>query len=321
MLSALLLQGAQARNGSRARSQAHGHSLARATLHLLLVGLAAFTALLGARLAADPEPSPVPVIPSVPLSGVRAIAVTGDAFLRPGVSHTTVESPLRASRESAAATVRATENVASRSSFTAGLVEAAAGSGENGIDTRPLVDQLDPLEPYVFYTVQKGDNLDVIATEYGTTVDNILINNAELVEEDSLPEGQEILVPFDKGILYKVGHGETLSGIIERYLNVTVEEITSYRPNNLFTGGDLRPGQYVLLPGAEPKPPPRPTPGGRSYEDYGVPAVSPGRFSLPLAAWGFVSDTYGTYRGPGRIHTGIDLALGLVPRLIHLRRL
>ncbi len=312
MLSAVLPQGVPVRNGSRARSHAHGHPLARAALHLFLIGLAAFTTLLVARLAADPDPSPAPAIPFAPLSGVRAIAAQGDAFLRPGVSHTTVESPLRVSYTSPAVTARATE-VASRSSFTAGLVGAAAGSGENGIDTRPLVDQLDPREPYVFYTVRPGDNLHAIATEYETTVDNILINNAEVNEGGWIPVGQQILVPFDEGILYKVGHGEALSGIIEGYLNVTVEEITSYRPNNLLPGGDVQPGQYVLLPGAEPKPPPRQTPGGRPYQDYGVPEVSLGRFSLPLAAWGYISDTYGTYRGPGRIHTGIDLALGTHP--------
>ena len=161
--------------------------------------------------------------------------------------------------------------------------------------------------PYEVYTVRSGDTLGGIAATYDTTVDNILLNNAEVVDAGFIPVGEKILVPIGEvvGILYKVGHGETVARIVSKYLNVTVQDVLDHRPNNLDDGRDLLVGEYILLPGAEP---PIQTPGGTVIGP--PPPVSEGRFGLPVAGWSFISDPYGTDRGGGRIHTGIDLAFG-----------
>ena len=297
-----------ARSDSRARSHAHGHPTLRAGLHLLLIGIAALAALLTARLVADPEPPRVAAIPAAPLSGVRAIASTGEAFLRPGVSHETTESPLRASLPTPEIVQLRPTGDSDDTTLTGGVVAAAASAEDAGYEVRPLAERIAPSVPNVIYTVREGDTLGAIAETYGTTVDNILLNNAEVGIGGWIAVGEQILVPFDTGILYKVVQGETLASIIDDYLEVTIEDVIAYRPNNLAEAGDIRPGDYILLPGAEPKPPPQMSPGG--WVITPPPPVSPGRFGLPLAAWSFVSDTFGTYRGPGRIHTGIDLALG-----------
>ena len=116
-----------------------------------------------------------------------------------------------------------------------------------------------------------------------------------------------ILVPRGQvpGILYIVGHGETLEGILDRFLSVTVQDAIDHRPNDLCSADDIQVGAFVFLPNAELKH------GLRGFTQ--PPPVLPGRFGLPLAAWSFISDRFGTPRGEGTIHTGIDLALGSYP--------
>ena len=286
-----------ARSSSRARSHAHGRLPIRATLHLLLIGLAAIAVLLTAHLVTDAKPDPVSDIPPVPLSGVRAIAPTGETLLRPGVSHKTVSSPRRVSLPHRRAPVTP--------DFPVPRPSTGTGCGE-----QPIANQIDPPAPYVLYTVKAGDTLGEIAESCDTTVDIILDNNAEVDAGGLIVPGEQILVPLGQvpGILYKVGHGETLHGIINRYWNVTVQEVIDHRPNNLSSPDDIEVGTYVLLPNAELK-----THSPEGHPITQPPPVSAGRFGLPLAAWSFISDPYGTDRGEGRIHTGIDLALGGYP--------
>ncbi len=280
---------------------------ARAVFHLFLIGLTALAALLTAHLVTDAEPAPVLSIPPAPLSGVRAIAPTGETLLRPGVSHETVASPLRASLPAPDTERWLREDV------TESVAEVSAASAEVGCGQQALSDQIDPRAPYILYEVKSGDTLGAIAESCKTTVDNILLNNAEVDAGGWIAPGEQILVPRSPvpGILYKVGYGDTLQSIIDDYLNVTVQDVIDHRPNNLSGGGDIEVGSYVLLPRAEPKPPPSMSPEG--YVITPPPPVASGRFGLPLAAWGFISDYFGTDRGGGRIHTGIDLALGAYP--------
>ncbi|HCU99933.1 MAG TPA: hypothetical protein DGL25_01925 [Dehalococcoidia bacterium] len=306
----------RARPSSRARSDAHSRLPIRIGLHLLLVGMAALAAVLTTHLITEAEPFQISSVPSSPLSGVRAIAPTDESFLRPGVSHKTRESPLRGTLPGLqVAQLRPTENVATDETLSDGVADAAAASSDQGYELRPLTERIDPTVPYVLYVVRAGDTLSEIADTYETTIDNILLNNAEVAEGGWIAPGEEILVPLGQvpGILYLVGYADSIYGIVENYLNVTVQDVINHRANNLTGGRDLQAGEYVLLPNAEPKPPPVYSDNGVILGYYGIPDVSPGRFSLPLPVWGFVSDWFGTDRGHGRIHTGIDLALGAYP--------
>ena len=122
----------------------HVHLPLRAGLHLLLLGVAAIGAILTAQLVSDAQPSLLPGIPPAPLSGVRAIAPSGETFLRPGVSHTTHESPLRASLPT-----QPSDDVATDHTLTRSVDEVADAEG---CGRRALTEQIDPREPYVLYT-------------------------------------------------------------------------------------------------------------------------------------------------------------------------
>jgi len=285
----------------------------RTAIHLFLIGLAALAALFTARLVSGPEASQVSAVPPARL-GVQANASTGETVLRPGVSHDTVESPLRTSLPSPEAAPRyANDDFSTENTVSEAVAVAAGAVKDAGYEVRPLAERIDPQVPTVLYTVREGDTLRAIAETYGTTVDNILRNNVESNEGGFVPPGQQILVPFDTGILYKVGHGETLAEIVRDFLDVSIEDVLAYRPNNLSDVGDIRTGDYILLPNASLKPPPVYSDGGAILGYYGVPEPSPGLFGLPLPVWGFISDEFGTYRGPGLIHTGIDFALAEYP--------
>lgn len=285
----------------------------RTGIHLFLVALAALVALFSARLVTGPESVQVSAVRPASGWGAEADRATGEAVLRPGVRHDTVESPLLASLPTAAAARPVTSAFTADNSVSAAVAVAAGALKDAGYEVRPLVDRIDPQVPTALYTVREGDTLRAIAEAYGTTVDNILRNNVESHEGGSIPPGQQILVPFDTGILYRVGQGETLDEIVRRFRDVTVEDVLAYRPNNLAEAGDLSPGHYILLPNASFPPPPEYSEGGAILGYYGVPEPSPGLFGLPLPVWGYISDEFGTYRGPGLIHTGIDFALAQYP--------
>ena len=249
MLKDWLLELLGARPSPGARSDAHGHLAGRIGLHLFLVALAAFAALVTSRLVSETELPQVSAIPPAPLSGVRAIASTGEELLRPGVSHDTEKSVLRTAHlPSRVPQLRPTDTVNAGGTLSGGLVRAAADTRDAGYEVRPLSEQIDPTVPYVVYEVRSGDTLGEIAETYGTTVDNILLNNAEVGEGGWIAPGQQVLVPFGTGILYRVGQGETLAGIIDDYDHVTVADVLAYEPNKLSDADDIQPARTSSSP-------------------------------------------------------------------------
>ena len=270
-----------------------------------MVALAGLGALAAASLTGEEATPFVTSVPPAPLSGVRAIERAEEAFLRPGGGLATEESPLRSAPSSrapgGAGGQRLTVNISTESSLSAGTVFAASGGGA-------LADLIDPLLPHTYHEIRPGDTVSGLAATYGILETTILDNNLE-AHDDHLEDGQVLLIPLQDGILHSVAQGETLATIVEQYDNIDTETITDFRPNNLFDGRELEAGTYVLLPGAERKPPPPPPVVESDGNWYGPPPPSDSMFRLPLAGWNAITDTFGTYRGEGRIHEGIDLGL------------
>jgi murein DD-endopeptidase MepM/ murein hydrolase activator NlpD len=119
--------------------------------------------------------------------------------------------------------------------------------------------------------------------------------------------------------MHKVASGETLQQIVNQYNDITVEAALAYRPNAIVDAASLEAGSFVLLVDATRKPPPPPPPvivttdpnGGETAPPFAGlgPEASGGLFSSPLNSYLGVSDAFGTGRGAGRIHEGIDLDL------------
>ncbi|MGI8927190.1 MAG: peptidoglycan DD-metalloendopeptidase family protein [Tepidiformaceae bacterium] len=267
-----------------------------------------------------PNTSNASVTPASPasfaFSGMASVAEPRAAtFLRPSGGHQTRESVTALTSRADTATVRAAGAVSPTTTFSAGVSAATASSGVENAGVRALADIVDPRRPFELYTTQAGDSVSSVAARYNIQAGTLLDNNPTVEDRNLVQLGQQLVVPFKDGILYKIAQGDTLSSVVGQYDNITVDEVVSYRPNAVAAGETLEPGKFLLLVGAARKPPPPPPPPPRAVPNPGgsvggtAPPSSGGRFSLPLNSWRGVSDPFGTGRGGGRIHEGIDLDL------------
>lgn len=310
--------------GTRARSHAHGRRKGRLTVHALVVVLATLAVTFAARFPEASGAGGLDLMPSFSLSGVAGGAgqLAGATYLRPGTNYQTHESVKALTTEVNVASVRASGGVSPISTLSSGVAAAAATSGEAGAGVKPLADVVDPRQPFVLYEPLPGDSASVIAEKFGISMRTLLDNNPTVTNKDLLQRGQQLVVPRKDGILYKIGHGETVDSIVAQYDDITAGTVLEYRPNAIADAKNLRAGDYILLPGAKIKPPPPPPPppeprrspaggagvgsntGGSSPADGGS-----GRFGFPLSGWQRTSDAFGVARGGGTYHTGIDLDL------------
>ncbi len=316
----------------RARSHAHGHRRGRLTVHLLTVILAVGAVGFAAWYPRDSGAKVPSVVPQLALSGLAGgTGVPRSAtYFRPGTSVQTRESIAAITAPVDVVSVRATGAISPVSSFSSGVAAGAAASGEIGAGVKPLADILDPRVPFVLYETQPGDSISGIAQKYGIAVRTLLDNNPTLGGKSGnlnlIQRGQQVIIPRRDGILYKIGSGESVDSIVAQYDNITSATVLEYRPNAIADAKVLKQGEFILLPGATVKPPPPPPPpppprvsppsagstagsGGISGSGGAPAAGGTGRFRFPLATWHGVSDPFGSDRGGGTYHTGIDLDL------------
>ncbi len=253
-----------------------------------------------------------------------------DRFLQGGSSLRTLASVQMLTAQQDFSTLRATGGVSPTASVSSGVSAAAASSGVQGAGVTSLADIIDPTKPFAEHVTGPGESLGIIAERYGVNIETILDNNPTVTDSNLLTLGLVLIVPRADGILHKVAQGETLASIVGEYDNITAETAMAFRSNAISDPDNLESGSFVLLPGAVPKPPlppppapepvqpspaqpapvsPAPGGGNNGGGSYSPPPSSGGRFSTPLAAYLAISDPFGTNRGPGRIHEGIDLDL------------
>ena len=312
---------------NRARSHTHGLRHGRLTVHILVTLLAVAAVSFAARYPNSSSATPLANVPSFSLSGLTGSTQPSSyAYFRPGGSNATQQSVAILTARADSASMRTAGGVSPNSAFSSGVAAAAAVSGEQGAGIKPLADIVDPRQPFVVYTAQPGDTTSGVAARYNISLRTLLDNNPTAGGKDGslLVLGQQLVVPRKDGILYKVtGAGDTtVNAIVALFDNITADTVLDYKPNAIANAAALDPGQYVLLPGATVKPPPPPPPppparpnagssgSGSSGPTGGAPAPGgTGRFRFPLATWHGISDPFGTARGGGTYHTGIDLDL------------
>lgn len=98
------------------------------------------------------------------------------------------------------------------------------------------------------YKVVKGDTVSGIAQKFGLKTESVLWSN-DLGENDTIQEGQELLIPSVDGIIYKVEKGDTVWEIASEH-SASVDDIVKANPE--VDSGSIQPGQVVLIPGGQP---------------------------------------------------------------------
>ncbi len=151
------------------------------------------------------------------------------------------------------------------------------------------------------YTVQEGDLLSFIASDYGVTQQSIIWANG-LKDADSLSLGQVLRIPPITGVVHKAVSGDTALSLAKKY-SADGERIISY--NRLPKDGSLQVGDEIIIP------------DGRIAQQKSIaniPASSvqaAKQFThLPDLGGYFMNPTTGTLSRGGAIHgrNGIDIA-------------
>src|SRR5207302_1256903 len=96
---------------------------------------------------------------------------------------------------------------------------------------------------YATYTVQPGDTLNKVATQFGVSGDRIM-RTSGLADPNLLLPGQVLSIPRDSGWLYRVQPGDTPDTIALRF-GVSIEDLMTASGGAAAT---LRPGDLVFVP-------------------------------------------------------------------------
>jgi LysM repeat protein/predicted chitinase len=173
------------------------------------------------------------------------------------------------------------------------------------------------------YSIQPGDTLSGIASNYGVSLDaleqaNPAISNPDQIEVGqtlNIPDGMDAPVPaapsspavVPTGGSYMVQPGDTLSGIAALF-GTTVDALA--QANGIGDPNNISVGQQLTIPGAggpAPAPAPAPSSGGSSY------TVQPGdNLSAIAARFGTTVDAIAQANGisdPNRIDVGQVLTI------------
>jgi hypothetical protein len=142
----------------------------------------------------------------------------------------------------------------------------------DGITRNTDLETIIPSRPRVkviTYTVQAGDTLFSIASNYGLKPETLLWGNYDVLEDNPhLLKPKQVLniLPVD-GTYYEWKEGDTLSGTAD-FFKVDRQTIISY-PGNFFDltqsdpSSSIKPGTWIIVPG-----------GRRAIKDWGPPAIT-----------------------------------------------
>ena len=97
------------------------------------------------------------------------------------------------------------------------------------------------------YTVQEGDTLSFIASDYGVSIDTIFWAN-NLKSADDIRPGMDLKIPPVTGVLHKVKKGDTVGTISKKY-GIEQEKIISF--NGLPQSGEIQINDEIMVPGGK----------------------------------------------------------------------
>lgn len=105
------------------------------------------------------------------------------------------------------------------------------------------------------HVVAAGENLSLIAQQYGLKKVSTLIWENNLDASGTIKVGQKLIVPPTDGISHKIAKGENLAAIAKKY---GVEEELIRKQNNLDQDGALVAGEALFIPEGKRIDPPKP---------------------------------------------------------------
>ncbi|OGN01073.1 MAG: hypothetical protein A3I26_02370 [Candidatus Yanofskybacteria bacterium RIFCSPLOWO2_02_FULL_43_10] len=94
------------------------------------------------------------------------------------------------------------------------------------------------------YTVQPGDLLSFIASDYGVSVDSIIWAN-NLANANSIRPDQVLRIPPVSGVIHKVKTGDTIASIAKKY-GAPIDKILAF--NDLKEGESLDINMEIIVP-------------------------------------------------------------------------
>ena len=144
------------------------------------------------------------------------------------------------------------------------------------------------------YTVQEGDTLSFIASDYGVSISTIIWAN-NLRNTDAIRPGMDLKIPPVTGVLHKVKKSDTVASIAKKY-GVKEEEIVNF--NGLPLSGNLQIDDEIVVPGGKINTPSAPLQQNTATRFAYLPTLS-GYFMQPAVGYNW-----------GRIHgrNGVDMA-------------
>lgn len=147
------------------------------------------------------------------------------------------------------------------------------------------------------YTVQPGDLLSFIASDYGVSINSILWAN-NLANANSIRPDQVLRIPPVSGVIHKIKSGDTIASIAKKY-GATADKILAF--NNLEEGQSLDINEELIVPDGQIK----------SSGTTGTQSAVTKKFSyLPDLGDYFTDPTRGIGRISQKIHgrNGVDRA-------------
>lgn len=96
----------------------------------------------------------------------------------------------------------------------------------------------------VEYTVQSGDLLSFIASDYGVSIDSIIWAN-NLANANSIKLDQILRIPPVSGVIHKVKNGDTIASIAKKY-GATSDKILAF--NNIKKDQSLEINEELIIP-------------------------------------------------------------------------
>ncbi len=199
---------------------------------------------------------------------------------------------------------------------------------EQGIPRRIEFDTLIPDRPRVdiiTYTVKAGDNLFVIADQFGLKPETVLWGNYDILRDNPqfLKEGQKLRILPTDGVLYQWAENDKLD-VVARFFKVDPQSIIDWPGNHLKSDDLLETpvpisisvGQNLIIPGGQRElrdwgPPPitRDNPAAAAYYGAGYCGkVYEGAIGLGFFIWPTTATYLSGYDYSPTIHPGIDIA-------------